>query len=97
MKLAQIRESFQDNIFALMYYNSEAKDSLITAHIIHPKEVKIKEDLTVWDAKKGTCIINGMQDKDHFIVASSIKELEDKVKKDYPNDILKLKVKKKKL
>ena len=42
-----------------------------------------------------------MQDKDHFIVASSIKELEAKVKKDYPNDILndilKLKVKKKKL
>ena len=52
MKLAQIRESFQDNTFAMMYYNPEAKDSLITAHIIHPKEVKIKEDLTVWDAKK---------------------------------------------
>ena len=51
MKLAQIRESFQDNTFAMMYYNSEAKDSLITAHIIHPKEVKIKEDLNIISSK----------------------------------------------
>lgn len=97
MNLSQIRDEFKDNTFALMYYNAEAKGSLITSHIIHPKEVNIKEDLTVWDAKKGTCIINAMKDKNHFQAALTIKELDEKVKKDYPSDILKLKVKKKKL
>lgn len=92
MKLAKIRESFQDNTFALMYYNSEAKASLITAHIIYPTEVKINEDLTVWDAKRGNCIINGMQERDKFMVASSIKELKDNV----PSH-LQIKVAKKKL
>lgn len=92
MKLQEIRNTYGDKKIAISYYNSEAEGSLITSHIIHPKEVFIKDDLTVWDAKRGNCIINGMQERDKFMVASSIKELEDNV----PSH-LQIKVTKKKL
>lgn len=92
MKLSEIREMYQDSTFALMYYDPDASGSKCTAHIIYPTEVKINEDLTVWDAKRGNCIINGMQERDKFMVASSIKELKDNV----PSH-LQIKVTKKKL
>lgn len=83
MKLADIRQQYQDHSFAMMYYDSNVEQgSLVTAHVIHPKEVTIREDLTVWH--EGSCIINGMQDKDKFVVADNLKELDEKIKTSLP-------------
>lgn len=83
MKLAEIRQQYQDKQFAMMYYDSNVEhDSLVNIHVIHPKEVTIRNDLTVWH--EGSCIINGMQDKDKFMVADSLKELDEKIKNTSP-------------
>lgn len=89
MKLAEIRDLYQDNKFALTYYDSNGEGSLITAHIIYPTMVTIKEDLSVWRVADGNCMINGMKDKDQFHVADDLNTLsevlEESFMRDYPD------------
>lgn len=56
MRLSELRSLYVDNMFIIGQYNSAYKTVII------PKEVVIKEDLTVWH--DGACIINGMHDED---------------------------------
>lgn len=55
MRLFELRSLYGDNKFIISQYNDLYKT------VIVPKEVTIKEDLTVWN--DGSCIINGMLDK----------------------------------
>lgn len=71
MRLYELKQLYGDSTFILGQYNEEHKVTII------PKEVTIKEDLTVWH--DGACIINGMRDKDFFHSKSDFKFVKSKI------------------
>lgn len=75
LKLKELRNIYGNEPFALAYAGKDQFDlNLTTDNIILPKEVTIKEDLTVW--RDGACIINGMKDVE-FISSRNLKHCED--------------------
>lgn len=66
MKLHEIREKFGDQVFTIATYNHLDKNKSV-----RPKQVTIKENLTVWDRASGNCIINGMRDVDFIAIGTA--------------------------